>query len=386
MIQNRSGLKILTLSNSPLDETQGSGYVIIGFARQLRKRGHHVDVLDPADIQIPKRGRIGNRYRLMIGMTIKALASLTGGYDIFEFYGGEAWLAVSVLRTTGRRPLLVAHSNGLEPHASQKLAEARFTDDQYAARWYQADLSALYRRAFSNADAVVTVSQFDREFAQRNGYQVDRRLLTIENPLPDTYLGQPLSHERPANLVFCGAWTGIKGVDRLRRDVSDFLALYSEWKLILVGVGSGFRAIDHFPEVLIDRLEVIPYVTREPHLMHVYRRSRVAIQTSVYESFCLASAEAMACGCALVASKVGFAASLIDGEEALLFPSTSNPSLIDCLSRFAQDEMLRRKIAERGYRRVQGLRWDAAANRLEDAYHSWFQERQNLSAGRPKSS
>jgi len=381
MNHKRSSLKILTLSNSPLDETRGSGYVIIGYAKQLRKRGHRVDVVGPVDIQIPKQGRIGLRYRLMIGLTIKALACRASGYDILEFYGGEAWLAVSILRMIGRRPLLVAHSNGLEPHASQLLAEVRLADDQYVARWYQADLSALYRRAFSNADALVTVSEFDREFAQRNGYQAGHRLLTIENPLPDTYLRQPLSHERPANLVFCGAWTGIKGVDLLRRDVSDFLTMHSEWKLILVGVGSSFRAIDHFPEALLDRLEVISYVAREPHLRHVYRRSRVAIQTSVYESFCLASAEAMACGCALVASKVGFAASLIDGEEALLFPSTSNPSLIDCLSRFAQDELLRRRIAERGYRRVQELRWDTAANRLEDAYQSWVCERQNPRAG-----
>ena len=316
----------------------------------------------------------GSRYRLMLGMAMKSVASLSKGYDIFEFYGGEAWLAASFLKGIRRRPLLVAHSNGLEPLASQLLRQASLTEIERRVRWYQAELSSLYARCFTAADALVLVSEFDRKFADQKGYQAAHRMLAIENPLPDTYLHQPLAHERPPRLVYSGTWIRRKGIDVLRRDVSRFLVANPEWKLVLAGVGSTFRAIDHFPESVVGRIEVIPYVARELELKEVYRRSRIAIQASIYESFGLAASEAMACGCALVATKVGYAASLIDGKEALLFPSTAHPSLVDCLSRFASDEAFRRQVAECGHRRVQGLHWNAAVSRLEDAFGTWVRE------------
>jgi glycosyltransferase involved in cell wall biosynthesis len=146
----------------------------------------------------------------------------------------------------------------------------------------------------------------------------------------------------------------------------------------LAGVGNDFRASSYFPASIIDRIEVIPYVDRETELKAIYLRSRIAIQTSIYESFGLAASEAMACGCALVATKVGFAASLRDGDEALLFPSDANPSLIDCLSRFASDESFRLRVAEGGYRRVQGLRWESAVDRIEVAYQTWIHDRHGM--------
>jgi glycosyltransferase involved in cell wall biosynthesis len=376
--QRECRLKILTLSNSPLEETQGSGYVIMGYANRLRDRGHRVDLIDPRDLEFPKHGRRGIRYRKMIGMAMKSVDSLASGYDILEFYGGEAWLAISLLRRVRNRPALIAHSNGLEPLASLLLRQASIGEDNSSGRWYHADLSSLYARSFTAADAVVTVSEFDRDFAQRSGYQPVHRLMAVENPLPDSYLSQPLVHERPPCLVFCGSWIRRKGIDLLCRDVSRFLSANLEWRLVLAGVGNDIRASNYFPVSIIDRIEVIPYVDRETELKEIYLRSRIAIQTSIYESFGLAASEAMACGCALVATKVGFAASLTDGEEALLFPSAANPSLIDCLSRFASDKSFRLRVAEGGYRRVQGLRWDSAVNRIEAAYQTWIHDRRGV--------
>lgn len=368
-------MKILTLSNSPLEEAQGSGYVIMGYVRRLRERGHEIDVLGPSELVDLDRGLCALRYRQMIGMATHSISHLRQGYQIFEYYGGEAWLAIEFLRRIRRRPLLVAHSNGLEPLASRLLNEARTREGAQSRDWYRPELISLYARAFVGADGIVTVSDFDRTFAVQSRYQPAHRILAIDNPLPDSFLGQSLVHERPPNLVFCGSWIPRKGVDILRRDVGQFLQQNPDWKLILVGLGSNFHLDDHFPGSIKGQLEVLPYADRESRLRSIYLNSRIAIQTSVYESFGLAPAEAMACGCALVASRVGFADSLVNGQEALLFPSPGNPGLGACLVRLARDEQLRRQIATNGYRRVQNLRWDAAVQQLESTYESWIEAR-----------
>lgn len=40
-------MKILVISNCPLEESQGSGYVIINFCRGLSERRHEVDLFGP---------------------------------------------------------------------------------------------------------------------------------------------------------------------------------------------------------------------------------------------------------------------------------------------------------------------------------------------------
>jgi glycosyltransferase involved in cell wall biosynthesis len=368
-------MKILTLSNSLLEEAQGSGYVVTGYARHLRALGHEVDVLGPYEIEIPPWGSRAHSYRQMLGMAAHALRRLRRGYDIYEFYGGEAWLAISLLRKARNRPLLVAHSNGLEPHVVQRMSAAlRGEQGRARGRWYHADLSRLYSRGFQLADALVTVGQFDRTHALQARYLPPARVLAIDNPLPDSYLDQPLGHERPPTIVFCGSWIPRKGIDLLVTEVSAFLAAHPGWKFILVGVGNAFRAVDHFAPPVVGRIEVVPQIDRERGLREIYLRSRIAIQTSIYESFGLAVAEAMACGCAIAATRVGFADALIDGKEALLFPSAHHSSLGACLAHYAQDEPLRQRIAAHGHRRVQSLRWDASAHRLALSYRSWLDE------------
>ena len=374
-------MKIFTLSSSLLDEAQGSGYVVMGYVRRLRERGHEVDVVGPRELLDLDRGSRALRYRQMLAMATQSIARLGQGYQIFEYYGGEAWLAIEILRRLKRRPLLVAHSNGLEPFAARLASAANSTLEAQSRKWTRPELVGLLARSFTGSDALVTVSNFDREFALENAYKPGDRVLAIDNPLPDSFLNQPLVHERPPRIVFCGSWIARKGIEVLCNDVRKFLETRTDWNLTLVGVGPGVRVADYFPESIATRVDVVPHTDREGDLKRIYLGSRIAIQSSVYESFGLAAAEAMSCGCALVASRVGFAASLVDGQEALLFRSTGNPSLAECLMTLAGNEQLRRHIAANGHGRVQNLRWSSAAERLERAYLSWIEEHRHSQLG-----
>ena len=369
-------MRILSMSNCPLDESLGSGYVALRYARGLRERGHHVDLLGPEDYEPFRRLRRGISYRQALGMAAAGLRR-AGSYDVVETWGGEAWLALGLLaRRARRRFLLVAHSNGIETHCAEILRAAeRGGRLAPSRRWFQLDQSALFERTFRAADALVTVAEFDRWYALDRGYAPPGRILAVDNPLPDEYLDLSVDFERSSPRIgYCGSWIPRKGVDLIERALPPLLRDFPEWRLVLVGVGESFRTEEHFPADVLPRIEVVPFAERGTHLRALYQSFGIVILPSVYESFGLAGAEAMACGAALVATRTGFAAGLRDGEEAMLLPEATPQALRGAVETLIRDEGLRRSVARGGYRRVQPLRWDAAITAVEAAYHAWLAE------------
>jgi glycosyltransferase involved in cell wall biosynthesis len=304
-----------------------------------------------------------------------ATASIRGlvqsQYDVLEYYGGEAWLAVSILRRLPRRRfLLVCHSNGLETHCAEDLRAAG--GQRGPRRWYQTGDSFLFSRTFQGVDALVTVSDYDRDYALRKGYLRPDRVLAIENPLPGAFLGLALSFARNPIIGYCGSWLPRKGSRLIQADLPMVLREFPEWRLTLVGVGPDFRPEEHFPLDILSRITVVPQADRETSLRELYQTFAISIVPSIYESFGMAAAESMACGCALVATNVGFAATLRHGEEAFLLRERASPSLYHSLRALIENQALRERIARAGYQRAQSLRWENAVGALESAYLSWL--------------
>ncbi len=363
-------MRILTVANTPLVKSSGSGYVILNYAARLRQRGHHVNLRGPSDFELLHGHTQGIRYRQALGMAVRIPRWLAGGnYDVLETFGAEAWLNNWLLRQRpGRRFLMVAHSNGIETHAIE--CERRYESER---SWYQLDLSRFFAAGFRAVDAIVTVSQWDRDFAIDRGYASPDRILAIENPLSSDYLGQDLTTPRLKTIGFVGSWLPRKGIDILPTALTAVLRAHPEWRLGLVGVGTAFHGSDWFPPDVLERIEVIPYIERD-ELRTWYRSVAMLVVPSRYESFGLVAAESMACGAALVASRVGLAASLCHREEAYLLDELTAESLRSAVDALIQQPSLREAIARGGYRRVQSLRWDDAALALESAYERWLAE------------
>jgi glycosyltransferase involved in cell wall biosynthesis len=372
-------MRILTITNTEITPNTGSGYVVDGFICALGRRGHMVVAIDPSGYEPLRWLRRANQYRQAVGMLAVALWKLAmGRYDVVEFYGAEAWLAIMVLAWWPRRRfLLVAHSNGLEPHVEDMFREARRADVLgIGRRWYQLDQSRLFELGFKRVDGIVTVGEWDRQYALERRYQDDQHVVAIENPLPDDYLGLEVDFHRELVIGYCGTWLSRKGTETMMRDVPQILEEYPESRLLIVGVGHAFQKEQHFPTSVVGRIEVIPFLDRGAALRDLYCRLAVLILPSIYESFGLVAAEAMACGCAVVGTKVGFLAGLKDGEEAGIMEEKFSPALYSKLKELIDNEALRQRIARGGYQRVQNLSWDRAGQRLEETYGSWLRELQ----------
>lgn len=371
-------MKILVLSNCPLVEFQGSGYMIVNFARGLRARGHQVDLVGPEECEAFRFVRKAKAHRLTLGTALRAIRQVwKESYDIVEFYGAESWLAAAILhRWPGRSFMLVSHSNGLETYCTEVQEKAGLSTswNDKPRVWYQKILHPPVEKAFQDVDGLVTISEYDRDFALAKGYQQPARLVAVEGPLMDSYLGQDVDFARPQVVGFCGSWVSRKGTKTLETDLARVLEEFPGCTVKLFGLGSSFVKEAHFAPHLRQRVEVIPFIADEKEFQRVYRTISIFILPSVYEGFGLVAAEAMASGCALVASKTGFAASLRDRVEAMLMPEARSPFLYEGIKELLEDEALRLRIAQEGYRRVQKLNWAAAVASLETTYFSWLRE------------
>jgi glycosyltransferase involved in cell wall biosynthesis len=152
------------------------------------------------------------------------------------------------------------------------------------------------------------------------------------------------------------------------------LAEFPKCKFKLIGVGYNFKKEEHFPREVCSQIEVIPLVENKQKLRSIYQSISIFILPSFYESFGIVTAEAMACGCAVVVSKIGFGASLKHRQEAIVMEKLTSPTLYQGVKDLLQDQTLRLRIAKAGYQRVQNLRWDLAVEVLENNYLKWLNE------------
>jgi glycosyltransferase involved in cell wall biosynthesis len=103
-----------------------------------------------------------------------------------------------------------------------------------------------------------------------------------------------------------------------------------------------------------------------------YRQADVVVYPSEWpEPFGLVPLEAMACGTPVVATGTGGSAEfLTDGENCLLFQAGDAAALAACVSRLADDAMLRRRIAEGGAGTARLHTLDRYAERLLVLHHA----------------
>ena len=375
--QERSSgsLRINVYLTCEADQSLGSAYVALGFARGLAGRGHAVTIREPRDYEPLRAWGHATFYRQSIGLTRQAMRDVRNECpDVVLFYGGEAWLAIERLsRIRRRRPLIVVHSNGLEPHMASLMSRAEKLGRVGRRRWFQLDLSGLTERGFRRVDGLVLVSHFDGAYAAKREFPRSARRLVVENPIPKVYLAPVGTFHREKVIGFCGGWIERKGIDRIREEIPVFLRRNPDWKFRILGV-EDTRLLGTFAADVRDRIELVSREHREGELLREYDRLAILLAPSIYESFGLVVAEAMARACAVVATPVGFAASLEDGEEISLCNGDEPGSLAEALERLARSPETRARLARKGRARVESLRWSSAIDALESTLIRWRRE------------
>lgn len=349
-------LKILSLANTPALNHLGSGYVIHNFNKGLQDQGYEVDFFGPEHFEVlsclAPRAR---QYRLALGMLRFVKKQLyQKEYDIIEFWGGESFMAIKYLAgLTNRRFKIVHHTNGPEPKY-ESISRALYPEKY---RWYQFKRRRLMWPSFSLPDLVITVSLDDKKWLEERQLPKKGKVIAISPGLPDQFIGLPFTVDRPKRIGFCGTWLPKKGVAVMQAIIPNILRTYPDWRFTIIGQPDTFQAANYFPQDILSQIEVIPFIRDKTELIRQYQQLQIFFLPSIHESFGLVIPEAMACGCAVISSEVGFAHELENGQDAIVVSAYKERNFEQALRNLIDNRVQRLQIATSGYQKSQKLLW-----------------------------
>lgn len=234
-------------------------------------------------------------------------------------------------------------------------------------RWNQ--VAWLEREGLRKADVAFFVSASARGHAAARGYGTSRPRVVPNGVDSAVFYPAPegKATDRPT-VVFAGRMDDQKGVDVLLRAAS---RLSPRPKLRLAGGGwkeAEYRRLA--AELgLGERVEFLGHVPRTD-LPGLLRSASVVVVPSRYENLPLSVLEGMACGVAVVASRVGGVPEMMDdGVEGTLVSPEDPKALGAALARLLGDPNLAARMGAAGRRRVLAeFTWDSVAARIEAAY------------------
>lgn len=371
-------MRILSLSTCPLDPVLGSGKTRLRWSEGLREFGHTVEMAEPPDYETWHGMRRALRFRQAWGACSFVKKKLeAGSYDAIEFFGGEFGLVTWQLSKLKERPLIVAHTDGLELLASER--ERAYDPPRsfmgHAHSWYSTQThERLSRAAFVYADAFVTGCDLDRQYVVDQGIFEPARAAVVEPGLDDEYLAMPFINKKQHRVAYTGSWIPRKGIEKLAAVMNEMLNRDRELRFDVYGTGGNREAVlSCFPARLHERIEVHGRLSNK-HLAEAIARAKVYLFPSQYEGFGMALGEAMACSCAVVTTPTGFGAELRDRVDAIVCGFDDVEAMKRGILRLLSDEPERLSIARAGWERVRTLRWDLNIKKLEATYERWCSE------------
>jgi glycosyltransferase involved in cell wall biosynthesis len=140
-----------------------------------------------------------------------------------------------------------------------------------------------------------------RRFLTTFGASPMPRVVTIPHPVNTQFMGYQPGDVKEKLVVAVGRWRAVnKGWPMFFAVAKRFLKLCPDWKIVVVGPPPALDKADRRDvEALGSRLQLVGMRTPE-EMAALYRRARIYLLPSTWESFNIAAAEALCCGCAVV--------------------------------------------------------------------------------------
>lgn len=204
------------------------------------------------------------------------------------FASGHSFLSVMLSRIFRKKCVVVA--GGYDVAFIPELGYG-----QYAQGWMKRKYTDL---ALENADAVIAVSQYTRKEVLKKAKP--RRLEVVYNGV-DTTKFHPKGEKEDLVLTVASGSTNaikLKGLDAF----VEAARLLPNVRFLIVGVHGD--ALNILKSKCPENVEILGRVS-EYDLIECYQRAKVYCQLSYVESFGMALAEAMACGCVPVVTDRG---------------------------------------------------------------------------------
>jgi glycosyltransferase involved in cell wall biosynthesis len=363
-------VRILLVGDYPPDPRLGSTKVLLKLQEEFRALGHTCDLLLADGIgTFPRNGHLRQALApLRAAGAVRRMFERNGAYDVVDVASAEGlWLGALRRRLLGRAAV-ISRSNGLEHLNYRRMLDdhdAGLLDKPWSRRLFHPAVRLTQVAAAARvADRLVLLNDADRAFAAGERWKdvaaidvvphgVSARFLA-ESPAPDAARGR--------GILFCGSWTGVKGVAYLAEAFARLRRGGVRAALTVLGGGMPREEIRAaFAEDARAGLTIVDRVD-ETAVMAAYREHDVLAWPSTYEGFGMVVVEAMSQRLPVVATPVGCARSLVrDGDTGLVVAPRDPAALAAALERMLGDAALRARCAAAAFERVRGMTWTHTA-------------------------
>ncbi|MGD9129362.1 MAG: glycosyltransferase family 4 protein [Candidatus Woesebacteria bacterium] len=279
---------------------------------------------------------------------------LQQGISLIEFPNWEAEGSIFTLFFNGflNIPIVV------RLHTVSKTLYQIEEDDSLSARL----ISTMEKIFVSCKDTVLTSSTIKHASFCKRIYKLKNKkikILPIGIKIPKEKQQHSIlasSEEKNLNVLFLGRLEKRKGIFVFLKSIKYILKKHPFTNFIIVGEDNlGLKNFVHQHFSVEDLLKVhfLGYVGDRNLLEKLYRLADVCIFPSLYESFGLTIIEAMSLKKAVVASKVGGIANIIEHKKTgLLIKKNDIKDSVDKISLLLSSSELRKKIGEAAFQTV----------------------------------
>jgi glycosyltransferase involved in cell wall biosynthesis len=236
----------------------------------------------------------------------------------------------------------------------------------------------MVRKQFLNADCHVAISHYVRDQLYKIAGVPKEKIVTLYAGVdPEVFKPAPFENHDELNVTFVGEITREKGVDGLINVVHE-LAQTRKIKLNLVGKGRSrdalVRKTKNWPEInwvgfLKGQAEVAKFLSRS---------DVVCLPNRWDEAFSYIPLEAMSCGTAMIAARIGGNPEAIeDGKSGFLFEPGNFKELYALLEKADIQQL--RDMGEKGRERVLShFTLEQFGRKYESLYRNLLEDRHNL--------
>ncbi len=214
-----------------------------------------------------------------------------------------------------------------------------------------AAFSTLKRWVMNKADATTVVSTALLDAASATGGDTSKiHVIPMGIDTVGLFTPDPAVHRDSGTLLFVGRLVAGKGVAVLIRALADVAQRHPQIKLQIVGTGPEEHRLKEQARQcgVAGNVQFLGAVTNAS-LPQLYRKATMFISPSLSEGFGLTLAEALACGCPVIATDIpGIRDLIIDGITGSTVPRNDSEKFAHRILALLADADLRRQLAERG--------------------------------------
>ena len=371
---------------------------VLQIAKELGKRGRKVDVFtrihDPNDEQIMELGSNARVIHLNAGPCGEAKAGLhryiPQFLDSLSRFQDDEGLSYDLVHShywlSGLAGVELSRTWSV-PHATTFHTLARAKMEVRPGDWESEVRLDAESAVMSSVDSMVVSTEQERGDLRRL-YQVTPQRVRVVPAGVDLDLFVPMGRQEARRnlglkeskiILSVGRMEPLKGLDIL---ISAFAGLkdISETRLLIVGGDLGSdREIKRLRSLtaklgLSDRI-TFTGIVQQTELPKYYGAANVFVMPSYYESFGLATLEAMACGTAVVTSRVGGPMSFVEeGRTGFLVPWACPEPYSERIEMLLSDPALQTRIGLAGAAKAREMGWNTVASALLDHYDALIGE------------